>query len=284
MSFTATVLRVLVASPSDVPEARDAVESAIHSWNSRHAATRSIMLLPWRWESSSVPLIGDHPQSIINEQGVDGADIVVALFGSRLGSPTREAVSGTVEEIERAVNSGKPVHLYFSTAPLPHDVDTSQLEGLRQFKQEISERGLLGEFDETRQLESQIWAAIELDLTRMDISTVSSKEAPLGVRFRVASKSERLQTGIDKSGKTKYQTRRWCEVTNTGDLAAELVTFESQATSGLMKLLVDNQPITLEPGTTWNVPVLYSAGTAGTKLTVRWVEENEKRSKSFDVQ
>ncbi|MCZ9293111.1 MULTISPECIES: DUF4062 domain-containing protein [Actinomycetes] len=284
MSFTATVLRVLVASPSDVPEARDAVESAIHSWNSRNAATRSIVLLPWRWESASVPLLGDHPQSIINEQGVDGADIVVALFGSRLGSPTREAVSGTVEEIERAVNSGKPVHLYFSTAPLPHDVDTSQLDGLRQFRQEISERGLLGEFDDARQLENQIWAAIEHDLARMDNPTAASKDTPVGVRFRVASNSERLQTGIDKSGKAKYETKRWYEVTNTGDLAAESVTFEGQAASGFMRLLVDNQPITLEPEVSWKVPVLYSMGTAGTKLTVHWVENGENQSKTFDVQ
>ena len=284
MSFVATALRVLVASPSDVPDARDAVESAIHSWNSRHAANRNIVLLPWRWESNSVPLLGNHPQSIINEQGVDGADIVVALFGSRLGSPTREAVSGTVEEIERAVNSGKPVHLYFSTAPLPHDVDVSQLEGLRQFRQEISERGLLGEFDDARQLESQIWAAIELDLASMEIPMSTSQATPVGVRFRVASNSERSQTGIDKSGKMKYETKRWYEVTNTGDLAAESVTFEGQATSGLMRLIVDDQPITLEPGASWKVPVAYSMGTAGTKLTVHWVENNENQSKTFDVQ
>lgn len=231
-----------------------------------------------------MPLLGDHPQSIINEQGVDGADIVVALFGSRLGSPTREAVSGTVEEIERVVNSGKPVHLYFSTAPLPHDVDTSQLDGLRQFRQEISERGLFGEFDDARQLESQIWAAIEHDLARMDNPTAASKDTPVGVRFRVASNSERLQTGIDKSGKAKYETKRWYEVTNTGDLAAESVTFEGQAASGLMRLLVDNQPITLEPEVSWKVPVLYSTGPAGTKLTVHWVENGENQSKTFDVQ
>lgn len=284
MSFIATALRVLVASPSDVPDARDAVERAIHSWNSRHTATRNIVLIPWRWESNSVPLLGNHPQSIINEQGVDGADIVFALFGSRLGSPTREAVSGTVEEIERAIKSGKPVHLYFSTALLPHDVDVSQLEGLRQFRQEISERGLLGEFDDVRQLESQIWAAIELDLASMDIPTATSQSTPVGVRFRVASNSERLHTGIDKSGKARYETKHWYEVTNTGDLAAKSVTFEGQAASGLMRLLVDDRPITLEPGVSWRVPVVYSMGTAGTKLTIHWVEDNESQSKTFDVQ
>lgn len=284
MSFTATVLRVLVASPSDVPEARDAVENAIHSWNSSNAATRSIVLLPWRWETSSVPLLGDHPQSIINEQGVDGADIVVALFGSRLGSPTREAVSGTVEEIERAVKSGKPVHLYFSKAPLPRDVDTSQLDGIRQFKQEISGRGLLGEFDDARHLENQIWAAIELDLAKMDLSVRESQGSSVGVKFRVDSRKERLQKGLDKNGNMKYETKRWCEITNIGDHAAESVTFEGQAASGLMQILSKQQPITLEPGASWKVPVFYSAGTYGSKLTVRWVEDNDDRSKTFDVQ
>ena len=84
MTFSATVVRVLVASPSDVPEARDAVESALNSWNLRYAAKRQIVVLPWRWESSSVPLLGKHPQALINEQGVDDADIIIAIFGSHL--------------------------------------------------------------------------------------------------------------------------------------------------------------------------------------------------------
>lgn len=284
MSFPATVLRVLVASPSDVSDARDAVEDALHSWNRLHATTRNIVLLPWRWETNSVPLLGGHPQEIINTQGVDGADIVVALFGSRLGSPTPDAVSGTVEEIERAVNSGKPVHLFFSRAPLPHDVDTAQLEGLRKFKSEIRERGLLGEFDDIRQLDSQIWAAVENDLAKIDLSVAEVRHQPIGVRFRVESKSERHVKQIDKRGNIKYETKHWFEVTNTGDLAAESVTFEGQAASGLMRLLVDDQPITLEPGVSSRVPVLYSMGTFGTKITVRWVEDSKEKSKTFDVQ
>ncbi|WP_259803147.1 hypothetical protein [Corynebacterium amycolatum] len=43
MRFPATVLRVLVASPSDVPDARDAVEGALHSWNRLHATTRNVV-------------------------------------------------------------------------------------------------------------------------------------------------------------------------------------------------------------------------------------------------
>jgi hypothetical protein len=73
----------------------------------------------------SVPLLGGHPQRLINAQGVDDSDILFALFalfGSRLGSPTPDAVSGTVEEIERAVEQGKPIHL---TSPRRHCRTTS---------------------------------------------------------------------------------------------------------------------------------------------------------------
>ncbi|MDK8236494.1 DUF4062 domain-containing protein, partial [Lactobacillus jensenii] len=79
-----------------------AVEKAVHEWNQANAQNKQVVLQPWRWETSSVPQLGGHPQSFINMQGVEGSDIVIALFGGRLGSPTPEAVSGTVEEIERA--------------------------------------------------------------------------------------------------------------------------------------------------------------------------------------
>ncbi|MBM7795794.1 DUF4062 domain-containing protein [Pseudoglutamicibacter cumminsii] len=231
-----------------------------------------------------MPLLGGHPQEIINAQGVDGADIVVALFGSRLGSPTPDAVSGTVEEIERAVDSGKPVHLYFSRAPLPHDVDTVQLEGLRDFKNEIRERGLLGEFDDIRQLENQIWSAIDHDLAKIDPSITGVLHVPTGVRFRVDSKSEQHQKEIDKRGRIKYTTEYWLEVTNIGDEAAESVKFEADASSGGMYTANSDDPITLEPGSVWKIPVTYSLGTSGQTLTIRWLEHDEERSKTFNVQ
>lgn len=91
---------------------------------------------------------GDHPQNILNKQGVDGADIVIAIFGSRLGSPTENSLSGTVEEIKRAIDAGKPVHLYFFKGASPNDVDVNQLDGLRKFKKRMQGRGLFGEYED----------------------------------------------------------------------------------------------------------------------------------------
>lgn len=50
--------------------------------------------------------MGD-PQLIINNSIIKNADMVIALFGSRLGTPTARATSGTIEEIEEMIKAGK---------------------------------------------------------------------------------------------------------------------------------------------------------------------------------
>ncbi|MDR2372830.1 MAG: hypothetical protein LBD77_01740 [Bifidobacteriaceae bacterium] len=58
--FQAVVLRVMVASPSDVQSARTVIESALHEWNTVSAGGRGVLLLPWLFETSAVPLAGAH--------------------------------------------------------------------------------------------------------------------------------------------------------------------------------------------------------------------------------
>jgi len=47
-------------------------------------------------------MMGQPAQSVINAQGLDQADMVFVLFGTRLGTQTQAALSGTVEELVRA--------------------------------------------------------------------------------------------------------------------------------------------------------------------------------------
>ena len=143
---------------------------------------------------------------------------------------------------------------------------------------------MLGEFDDIRQRENQIWSAVEHDLAKIDLSVVEVRHEPIGVRFRVDSKEERHEKEIDKRGKIKYETKHWFEVTNIGDEAAESVTFEGQASSGFMRIIADDEPITLEAGSVWKVPVVYAMGTSGQTLTISWFERDEERSKTFNVQ
>lgn len=273
----------MIASPSDTTEARDAVEQAIAGWNASNAH-KGVILMPWRWETASVPVVGDHPQSLINAQGVDDSDIVFALFGSRLGSPTPAAVSGTVEEIERAVAQGKPVHLYFSTAPLPNDVDTEQLEGLRAFKAEISQRSLLGEFSSASELNHQVWQAIEHDLTALNLDSPGPKSTPSAVAFNVQPQQEREHTGFSKANRAQYKTRHWLDVTNTSETDATDVRFESLGESGL-HIFPDGQATVIHAKQTRRVPVTHLMGGSDPAIIrIHWRDANgTEQSKDFHV-
>lgn len=114
------------------------------------------MLQSRRWELDAVPTLGDRPQAIVNKQLVDEADILIAVFSTRLGSPTGVAASGTVEEIERLRSMNKPVFVYFSKAPVPRDHDPEQLRLLNRYKHELSVAGLYFEFDSDEALRRMV--------------------------------------------------------------------------------------------------------------------------------
>jgi hypothetical protein len=85
-----------------------------------------VLLQPLMWERDATPEAGA-PQAVINRQLVDKADILIGLFWTRLGTPTTEAESGTVEEIERMIAADKPVLLYFSRLPVvPESIDVGE--------------------------------------------------------------------------------------------------------------------------------------------------------------
>jgi hypothetical protein len=283
MVFAATVIRVMIASPSDVPEARDAVEKAIHGWNDANARNRGVVLLPWCWETSSIPVQGAHPQDLINAQGVDDSDVVFALFGGRLGSPTPSAVSGTAEEVDRAQEQGKPVHMLFSTAPLPNDVDVEQLQALRQFRVLMQDRGILGEFSNPEELTVLVWRTLEHDLNSFDLSSSPAPTSRKGVEILVQPRQEREVSGFQKNGSPRYTTRRWAEVTNRGDLDAEQVRFEAVPENAAIHLVTPDAPVTIQSGSSRRVPYMLFLQSGGNEqLRVRWVEDGEEKYRDFD--
>jgi hypothetical protein len=143
MSFNATVYRILIASPGDVGEERNVIPEIINEWNAVSAFASKKVLMPIKWETHSSPLLGDRAQGIINDQVVKDCDLLVGLFWTRIGTHTGVAVSGTAEEIEQFVTSGKPVMLYFSQTPVdPDKIDIEQFSTLRSFKEKMRLKGL----------------------------------------------------------------------------------------------------------------------------------------------
>ena len=209
MAFNARVVRVLISSPGDTGRQRDAIEAALHAWNSSRAEQVQCLLLPTRWESH-VPMLGTSPQDLINKDLVDRCDIVVAIFDTRLGTPTGVALSGTAEEIERANRARKPVHVYFSRDALPRDVDTQQLDGLRRFEDGLRPLGLLGYFETQEQLAAKVLEAVEHDLPRLEpIMTtrefwLSRDDATPSMEWDMSSASDMVFLGISNTSLAAY--------------------------------------------------------------------------------
>lgn len=68
MSFRSETYRVLIASPSDLTEERNAAAEAINDWNAQHAVFESVTLLPVKWETHATPRSRIRPQGAINRQ------------------------------------------------------------------------------------------------------------------------------------------------------------------------------------------------------------------------
>lgn len=134
MPRQSVVFEVLIASPSDVVEERRILAEVLEDWNSANSRAQSTSLQALRWELDAMPASGSRPQEILNRQLVENADILMAVFWTRLGTPTGRAPSGTVEEIDHFRNLGKPVLLYFSEAAIPHDHDPEQFRLLNEYR------------------------------------------------------------------------------------------------------------------------------------------------------
>ena len=160
MPRATTTYEIAIASPNDVVQERLILVEAMQDWNSSHSRSAKIVLLPRRWELDAVPNADGHPQDWINEKLIDGADFLIAVFQARIGSRTRQSVSGTVEEIERFISTGKPVLIYFSNAPIARDHDPEQLKELNQFKASLKDRALYNEFSSDEDLRRRVQRAL----------------------------------------------------------------------------------------------------------------------------
>jgi len=167
VSMRANVLKVMIASPGDVTEERNIVTEEIHRWNDANASARQLVLLPVKWETHSTPEMGSPPQTIINRQLLKDADIVIAIFGTRIGTPTEEYVSGTVEEIKEHVAAGKTAKIYFSDVPVPpSSVNAAQYASVQKFKEECQTTGLYARFDSIPEFRSKFSQHLNIEMNQ----------------------------------------------------------------------------------------------------------------------
>ena len=83
--YGARVVKVMIASPGDVATERAIIRDVIHEWNTIHSEDRAAVLMPVGWETNARPATDERPQDSINRQLLNAADVLVAVFWTRLG-------------------------------------------------------------------------------------------------------------------------------------------------------------------------------------------------------
>ena len=157
MSYQATVVEILLAGPGDVGDERKMIAEEIDSWNQHHVHQMGIMMKAVAWETDTYPELGADAQTIINKQIAGRCAAVIAVFATRLGTPTPRAPSGTAEEIDRFGAEGKPVAVYFSEGMGDLSrLDSVQFQALRDYKDSLKNRGLYGGYESADHLRQQI--------------------------------------------------------------------------------------------------------------------------------
>lgn len=182
MSYDSLVYEVMIASPADVRAERQIMRDVIAEWNAVNSRARSLVLLPVSWESHAAPSVG-RPQGIVNKRVLETCDLLIAIFWTRLGTPTGHYESGTAEEIDKHVTLGKPAMLYFSDqGAAPSSLDTEQLDRLRAFKNRWRAKCLFAEYGHRDEFRSMFRRHLELSANQNPPFGLLERVNPNGAR------------------------------------------------------------------------------------------------------
>lgn len=188
MPFDAKVFKILIASPGDVDEERQAIPEVISRWNNTNAEANGVVLLPVKWETHSAPLMGDRAQGVINNQIVTSCDMAIGVFWTRLGSPTGASESGTAEEIEWFIENDRPVMVYFSSRRIdPAKLDIDQYKALKDFEVRMQKIGLTGSYTSLEDFREQLFNQLTINVRTLLTGAVKPRPSPEEFKERVAS-------------------------------------------------------------------------------------------------
>lgn len=165
MAYQATIIPVMIASPGDVAEERDVIRGVIHDWNDVNAEHTNTLLSAVGWDTHSSPELGARAQDLINTRVLRNCDLLIGVFWTRLGTPTGNSPSGTVEEIEEHIQAGKPAMIYFSSKPVaPESIDSAQYAKVKEFQSKLKDLGIIETYSNIQDFKYKLSKQMQLCL------------------------------------------------------------------------------------------------------------------------
>ncbi len=167
MAFLANALRIVIASPGEAAEERDIVTGEIYRWNETNAVSRRLILLPMKWENRVAEQNDTSSQDAIDPQTPEEPDILIGIFGERIGKLQEEQISATIEQIKRHVGAGRAATVYFSDAAYPPTpIVTARSLALKTFKDECGAGGVSTTYNDLDTFKSSFRQQLALELNK----------------------------------------------------------------------------------------------------------------------
>lgn len=157
------VYDLLISCPSDISPYVSQLETAVNYFNNHYGRNNKIGVRTVYWSKDVYSTMGKTPQDIINHQIVENSDMVVGVFWTRFGTPTDKFESGTEEEIEKMIEAGKQVFLYFLDKPIPpSSFDHEQYSKISKFKEKHKNDGIYFTLYDETSLSRKFYEQLEL--------------------------------------------------------------------------------------------------------------------------
>jgi hypothetical protein len=152
-----------------------------------------IEVKPLMWEKDVYPSVGSDPQDIINKQ-LDDYQIVIGILGDTLGSPTKRADSGTVEEIlngmkKRTDDPNIHIMVYFKIIQKisVNGNSIKEFERVNDFKQYFSKEGLYGTFKTKIDFQRELRNHLEMVLIKKFIKGTDEIELKQDLNLEISN-------------------------------------------------------------------------------------------------
>ena len=202
------LIRIVVASPSDVQDERKALERVVKRLN-RVVSVRvdpELRLEVVGWEDAYPGFHPEGPQGLIDTfLRINESDFLVGIFWKRFGTPVKDAKSGTEKEILTAYKAWKKkrhpqIMIYFNQQPfMPGTTEEAeQMVQVQKFKEEFPEEGLLWKYTGWEEFEKEVYDHLMQQIL-----------------IRVASKTKEW----DSASKTEEEESTYMELRRRGDMS-----------------------------------------------------------------
>jgi len=282
MAYSTLALHLLISAPGDVPfDEMATVRKTISQWNLNLGRVVGLTVLPVSWTEHAVAEFGERPQAILNHQIVEEADLAIALFYDRLGTPTGAAESGTAEEINVLVAAGKSVAVLASAtprAPLRGEA-LQERQRLDAYLDELRRVALVFEYANAADLVGHLNNFLSRETAKFQQSVEASKEKPEGPDpFQGVWPRAEVRESVETDGQGRVRTRRqWSLVlhnTSRGPASDVDFTFEDLPDNAFFRVLREDGPLgTIPPGQEAQFPLVLAWGSPNAvDCVVTWTD------------